>query len=98
MAIMAHTSSRTVTLAESKNRLAECVRAAERGEDVIITRHGKPVVALISAEDLAFLNRLRAAKTGQGLAGLAGGWTGSEELVRMATSRRRTSRNRRDAA
>jgi prevent-host-death family protein len=98
MAIMANTLSRTVTLAQSKNRLAECVRAAENGEDVIITRHGKPVVALIPAEDLALLNRLRAAKAGQGLAGLAGGWAGSEELARIATTRRRTSRTRRHAA
>jgi prevent-host-death family protein len=35
-----------VTTAEAKNRLSELIRAAEDGEKVIITRHGKPVVQI----------------------------------------------------
>ncbi|MBN1609023.1 MAG: type II toxin-antitoxin system prevent-host-death family antitoxin [Polyangiaceae bacterium] len=91
---MSHSSSRNVSLAETKSRLAECVRAAERGENVVITRHGKPVAALVSTQDLALISRLRAAKQGKGLAALAGGWAGSAELVEHALTRRRTSRRR----
>ena len=35
-----------VTTAEAKNRLSELIRAAEDGEQVIVTRHGKPVVQI----------------------------------------------------
>ncbi len=32
-----------VSIAEARNRLPELIRAVERGEKVVITRHGKPV-------------------------------------------------------
>ena len=35
-----------VSIAEAKNRLPEIIRAVERGEDVIITRHGKAVAQI----------------------------------------------------
>jgi prevent-host-death family protein len=35
-----------VSIAEAKNQLSELVRAVERGEEVVITRHGKPVARL----------------------------------------------------
>jgi prevent-host-death family protein len=35
-----------VTTAEAKNRLPQLIRAVEGGEQVIITRHGKPVAQL----------------------------------------------------
>ena len=35
-----------VSVAEAKNRLPELIRAVEHGEDVVITRHGKPVAQL----------------------------------------------------
>ena len=35
-----------VSTAEAKNRLPELIRAVENGEQVIITRHGKPVAQL----------------------------------------------------
>jgi len=91
MAKMANLRSPTLPLAETKNRFAECVRAAEEGREVVITRHGKPVAALVSAADLSLIRRLRAADAGKGLAGLVGGWSGSGELARVAV-RRRTSR------
>ena len=37
-----------VSIAEAKNRLPKLIRAVENGEEVVITRHGKPV-AQISA-------------------------------------------------
>jgi len=35
-----------VSTAEAKNRLPQLIRAVEAGEQVIITRHGKPVAQL----------------------------------------------------
>jgi prevent-host-death family protein len=35
-----------VSIAEAKNRLTELIRAVEAGEQVVITRNGKPVAQL----------------------------------------------------
>lgn len=35
-----------VSVADAKNRLPELIRAVEGGEQVIITRHGKPVAQI----------------------------------------------------
>ncbi|MDQ2773414.1 MAG: type II toxin-antitoxin system prevent-host-death family antitoxin [Acidobacteriota bacterium] len=35
-----------VSMADAKNRLPELVRAVEGGEEVVITRHGKPVAQI----------------------------------------------------
>jgi prevent-host-death family protein len=35
-----------VSMADAKNRLPELVRAVEGGEQVVITRHGKPVAQI----------------------------------------------------
>ena len=61
MANMASLPNRTLPLAQTKDRLAERVRAVERGESTVITRHGKAVAALVSSEDLDLLVRLMAA-------------------------------------
>jgi prevent-host-death family protein len=72
---------RTLSAARVKAEFAECVRTAEAGNAVVITRHGRPVAALVPAESLKQLERLRAAGPQAGLAGLAGGWKGSDRLV-----------------
>lgn len=79
-----------VTAARAKAEFAECVRKAEAGDSVVITRHGKAVAALVSAERLRQLERLNAAGPEAGLAGLAGGWEGSEDLVDAVASSRRS--------
>ena len=38
-----------ISIAEAKNRLSQLVRAAEGGESVVITRHGRPVAQLLPA-------------------------------------------------
>ena len=38
-----------VSIAEAKDRLPELIRAMENGEEVIITRHGKPVAQIAPA-------------------------------------------------
>ena len=75
--------SRTLSVAQAKATFAACVRWAEDGEPIIISRHGKPVAALVQAADVERLERLRAAGPEGGLASLAGGWKGSEELAKL---------------
>jgi prevent-host-death family protein len=49
----------TMTVAEAKNRFSDVLRRAEYGgERVIVERHGKPVAAIVSTDDL---RRLEAA-------------------------------------
>ena len=82
--------SKEVTVAEAKKQLSSWLRHAEYGEAIVITRRGKPVAALVSNEDLEQLKRLRAAGSNAGLAGLAGGWESSEELIRNTQLHTRT--------
>ena len=85
--------TKNVSIAEAKARLSDCVREAERGEPIVITRHGKPVAALVASGDLGQLERLRKAGPQSGLASLAGGWEGSDELAdRLAESKRGPTR------
>jgi prevent-host-death family protein len=82
--------STTVSAAQAKAEFAECVRKAEAGEAVVITRHGKAVAALVPAEQLRQIERLSAAGPEGGLAGLAGGWAGSQDLVEALDGSRRS--------
>ena len=84
----------TVSAAKAKAEFAECMRKAEAGDPVVITRHGKAVVALVRADRLQQLERLRSAGPSAGLASLAGGWRGSEELVQLLSGSRRSKARR----
>jgi len=84
----------TMSAAKAKAEFAECVRRAEAGDPVVITRHGKAVVALVRADRLQQLERLRSAGPASGLASVAGGWTGSDELVRRVAGSRRSKARR----
>ncbi|PAX06869.1 type II toxin-antitoxin system Phd/YefM family antitoxin [Sphingomonas lenta] len=42
---------RHVPIAEFKDRLSEYVAAAEAGEEVVITRHGRTVARLVAPEE-----------------------------------------------
>ena len=49
----------TMSIAEARNNLADAInRVSYGGERVILARRGKPVAALVSAEDLALLQRM----------------------------------------
>lgn len=75
--------NKNVSLAEAKATLSECIREVEAGKSVLITRHGRPVAALVRPKDLEYLERLRRAGPEGGLVSIAGGWDGSDELVRL---------------
>lgn len=86
--------SASLPVAEAKATFGECLRQAERGAPVIVTRHGKTVAAIVSMEDYERLRRLRAAGPEGGLASLAGGWKGSDELVEAVRQIRRSPARR----
>lgn len=81
---------RSISLSEAKAKFSDCVRTVEHGELLFITRHDKPVAALVRPENIEQLERLRAAGPEGGLASLAGGWEESEELIRIVTENPRT--------
>jgi len=86
--------TQSISAAEAKSNLAKYLRATERGNTVLITRHGRAVAALVPAEDLAQIERLRSVGPEAGLAGLAGGWEGSDALAGAATAVRRSAPRR----
>jgi prevent-host-death family protein len=88
------TMEKRFTVAEAKARFAECLRDAEEGRPVVISRHGKYVAAVVSISDYEQVTRLRAAGPEAGLAGIAGGWKGSEALVDTIAQTRRTAGRR----
>ena len=71
----------TVSVVEAKARFSEIVRQAEAGAIVMIRRHGRDVAAVVPAKDAERVGRLRAAGPEKGLASVAGGWKGAEDLV-----------------
>jgi prevent-host-death family protein len=87
--------SKSATVADFEAHLSDWLQTAESGEAVVITRNGRPVAAMVPVAELEPSERFRAAGPEQGLAGLAGGWEGSEELVeRVAEVRRSQPRDR----
>jgi len=86
--------SRNLSIVEAKTHLSDCIREVEQGESVLITRHGKAVAALVPAEILEHVERLKKAGPRGGLASLAGGWKGSEDLIRALARAKRTKPRR----
>jgi prevent-host-death family protein len=82
--------SKSATVADLEAHFSDWIQTAEAGEAVVITRNGRPIAAMVPAAEIEQLERLRAAGPEQGLAGLAGGWDGSEELVECITEFRRS--------
>ena len=69
----------SISIAEAKAHLSDCIRQAEQGEPILNTRHGKPVAALVAASHLEHSSDF-------GGPGLRADWPvwlgdGSEELV-----------------
>ena len=52
----------TLSLARAKESFSECIRRAESGEPVLITRYGRPIAALVAARDLDDLTKYRSEK------------------------------------
>ena len=71
--------STSVGVGEAKRRLSELMsRVVYRGERFVIERRGRPMVALVSAEDLARLKQEPVAPGG--LLAALGAWADFEEI------------------
>lgn len=74
-----------VSLAKAKSAFSEYAsRAAYTDEHVIITKRGKPFVALISVKDLEFLEKIKAGPPEDGLLGAVGRAPELEEVAEKA--------------
>lgn len=85
----AHTEEKSI--ADAKAHFAECLRRVEHGDSIVLTRHGKAVAALVPIDLLEQLRRLAAAGPAGGLASVAGGWKGSQEVAEKALEYGRSS-------
>lgn len=81
-----------VSIVQMKVHFSDWIRMAEGGKTVVVTRHSRPVAALVSVRDLELLERFHAAGPDLGLAGLAkpgGAWEDAEDLVAAVEAVRR---------
>ena len=74
-----------VNLTKAKSSFSEYAsRVAYANEHIIITKRGKPFVALISVKDLEFLKRIKAGPPEDGLLGAVGMAPELEEVAEKA--------------
>ena len=74
--------NKKLSVADAKKHLSEIMsRVAYNNERFLIERHGKPMAALVSAEDLARLER--EPKAPQGLMAAGGAWAEFDEIDEM---------------
>lgn len=89
----------TINVAEAKRRFSELMgRVMYKGERFLIKRRNTPMVALVSADDLAQLEREPASS--RGLLAAVGAWGEFEEVDEMVADiyrRRARARDRRVA-
>ena len=86
--------SKKRSIADAKAHFADCLRQVERGDPIVLTRHGKAVAALVSIDLLERLERLIAAGPEAGLVSVAGGWKGSREVAEKALEYGRSAARR----
>jgi prevent-host-death family protein len=72
---------KSISIVEAKATFSDCIRQVEAGSSVLITRHGKPVAAIVRPTELEHLERLKKAGPGSGLVSIAGGWEDSDDLA-----------------
>lgn len=84
----------TLSVAEAKRRFSELIDRVQRGERFVVSRRGKPAVALVAADAPPGRSRGRPL----GLAAMAGAlaeWTDVDAFVAEVYAERRRARDRR---
>jgi len=72
------TDDKAVSIAEAKSHFSEYVsKVAYANEKFVITKRGKPLVALVSIEDL---KNIKASEEAKGLSEIIGKWENFEEI------------------
>ena len=88
-------SDASLPLAEIKAHLSEVVDRAVHHQSTVITRHGKPVAAIVSVEELERLRVHARSDRREGLAALFGKLRPADEVVRGALAVRSKARRER---
>lgn len=81
-------NSLVVPVAEAEAHLDDLLKAVGEGETVVLTRNGRPVATLIPPRTQA-----PGEPEKKGLASLAGGWEGSDELADLVEEIRAARRS-----
>ena len=84
----------TFSVAEAKRRFSELIERVQHGERIVVSRRGKPALALVAPESVLDRHRERPL----GLAALAGAlaeWKDLEAVVADIYKARRRARDRR---
>jgi prevent-host-death family protein len=72
-----------ISVAQAKSHFSELIaRSAFQHDRFVITRHDKPIAALVSIDDLRIIEQY---EERQGLASVAGQWQGFEEVADAIT-------------
>lgn len=82
--------ARSLSLVEAKAHFSACVRVAEGGSSVLVTRRGKAVAAIVPAADFDTLQHLRSAGPSGGLASLVDVPEFVDSVEAIARNRART--------
>ena len=81
--------TQAITLRDANQSFARCVRAVEAGEELVITRNGRPVARLVPIAQDPALSPRRAAALERIRARAVGGWPlGAGPLDRAALHER----------
>jgi len=73
-----NTDDKVVSIAEAKSHFSEYIsKVAYAGEKYLITKRGKPLVALVPIQDL---ENIKAGKEEKGLSEIIGKWENFEEI------------------
>lgn len=76
--------SKNLGVAEAKKRFSELVgRIVHKGERFIVERKGKPVMAMVSLEDLQKLEQIPEKKMSKGVLAAIGAWEDFEDLDKV---------------
>lgn len=86
--------AKSVPITEIEAQPGSWFRVAEAGESILVTRQGRTVAVVLPASRFEEQEKGTALQpeSRAGLAGLAGGWEGSEELVKLIGRNRRPRR------
>lgn len=58
---MVHITAMDIPISEAKGKLTDLVRRAEAGDDIVLTRHGRPAAKLVAVRPAPADRRERAA-------------------------------------
>jgi len=87
-------SDLVVGVADAKRRFSELLDRVSAGERIVVTRHGRPAVALVPPESLEAGRYTRPASGFAAIAGALADWSELDEVMAEVVATRRRARDR----